>query len=145
MTQCIRSPQVCPSARELNIFPVHDEQPHKLVEEVGSAVGNLGEDIVTGLRVGLLRVGLGVEGVEPSLSKKVPVQTLQFDKLSLHHASGQFNPLSHEQPLHFVVVLVLLVVVVSGSIGEGGAPHDVESQRHVSAVVYLENVRAHDV
>ena len=91
------------------------------VEMVGSVVVSL-----VGLRV-------GVEGVEPSLPKNVPVQTLQFDKLSLHQASGQFNPLSHEQPLHFVVVIVLLVVV-SGSIGEGGAPHDAESQRHVSAV-----------
>jgi len=52
------------------------------VEMVGSVVGNLGE-VVAGLRVG------GVEGVEPSLPKNVPVQTLQFDKLSLHQASGQ--------------------------------------------------------
>ena len=91
--------------------------------------------VVTGLRV-----GLGVEGVKPSLPKNVPVQTLQFDKLWLHHASGQFPPLSHEQPLHFE--LVLLVVVsgsISGSVG-GGAPHDVVSQRHVSAVAYSENV-----
>ena len=131
MTHCIRSPQVCPSARELKIFPVHDGQPHMPVEVVGSVVGNLGEDIVTGLRDGL-DVGLGVEGVEPSLSKKVPVQILQFEMLSLHHASGQFNPLSHEQPLHFVVELL---VVVSDS-REGGAPHDAESQRHVSAVAY---------
>lgn len=50
------------------------------MEVVGSVVGNLGEDIVTGLRDGL---------VKPSLPKKVPVQTLQFDKLSLHQASGQ--------------------------------------------------------
>ena len=99
------------------------------VDVVGSVVGNLGE-VVTGLRVGL----------EPSLPKKVPVQTLQFDKLSLHQASGQSNPLSHEQPLHFELLeLAVLLVVVSGSIGEGGAPHDAESQRHVSAVVYLEN------
>ena len=123
MTHCIRSAQVCPSARELKIFPVHDEQPHMPVEVVGSVVGNLGEAI-TGLRDGR------VEGVRLSLPKNVPVQTLQFDKLSLHQASGQFNPLSHEQPLHFVVMIVLLVVV-SGSIGEGGAPHEVESQRHV--------------
>jgi len=82
------------------------------VEVVGYVVGNLGEDIVTGLRDGR------VEGVRPSLPKNIPVQT------------------SHEQPLHVVVVLV----VVSGSIREGGAPHDAESQRHVSAVVYLEIV-----
>ena len=53
--------------------------------------------VVTGLRV-----GLDVEGViKPLLPKNVPVQTLQFDKLWLHHASGQYPPLSHEQPLHF--------------------------------------------
>ena len=51
------------------------------VEVVGSVVGNLGE--VAGLRVGL----------KPSLTlpKNIPVQTLQFDKLSLHHASGQLR------------------------------------------------------
>lgn len=77
-----------------------------------------------------LRVGLGVEGVDKSLPKKVPVHTLQFDRLVLHHASGQLTPLSHEQPLHFelltvvvtsvlVVVVLVLLVVVSGSTGGG--------------------------
>ena len=48
MTHCIRSPQVCPSARELNIFPVHDEQPHMPLEVVGSVVGNSGEVVGDG-------------------------------------------------------------------------------------------------
>jgi len=53
---------------------------------------------------------------------------------------GRVQPLSHEQPLHFELDVVVLLVVVSGSgvsISEGGSPHDVEPQRHVSAVAYL--------
>jgi len=129
-TQLIRLPTLYPEASLDRIEVVHEEQPHLEV-----SLGGVGG--ITGLRV-----GLGVEGEGPSLSKKVPEQKLtQFEKLWLHQESGQFTPLSHEQPLHFellavvvtsvvsgvvdvvtsvlVVVVLVLLVVVSGSIGGG--------------------------
>jgi len=109
-----------PEASFDRIEAVHEEQPH-----LEASLG--GGGVATGLRA-----GLGFDGDEPSLPKKVPVHTLQFSWFKLHHASGQFNPLSHEQPVHvelltvvvvtssvLVVVVLVLLVVVSGSIGGG--------------------------
>ena len=120
-TQLIRLPTLYPEASLDRIEVVHEEQPHLEV-----SLGGVGG--ITGLRV-----GLGVEGEGPSLPKNVPEQKLtQFEKLWLHQESGQFTPLSHEQPLQFelltvvvvtssvlVVVVLVLLVVVSGSIGGG--------------------------
>jgi len=123
-----------PEASFDRIEAVHEEQPH-----LEASLG--GGGVATGLRV-----GLGFDADEPSLPKKVPVHTLQFSWFKLHHASGQFTPLSHEQPVHvellavvvtsllvevvtsvvsgivdvvLVVVVLVLLVVVSGSTGGG--------------------------
>ena len=127
-TQLIRLPTLYPEASLDRIEAVHEEQPHLEV-----SLGGVGG--ITGLRV-----GLGAEGEGPSLPKNVPEQKLtQFEKLWLHQESGQLAPLSHEQPVHFelfvvviasvvlavvdvvtsvlVVVVLLVLVVVSGSTG----------------------------
>ena len=103
-TQSIRLMTLYPDASLDRIEEVHEEQPHLEVSVGGGGVTTTG-----------LRVGLGVERDGPSLPKNVPEQKLtQFEKLWLHHESGQLTPLSHEQPVHFELLAVVVTSVVSG-------------------------------